>query len=499
MGLGPRHPVRRSRTPPRAPQPSTSRRVSAFLRARTARLNELPPEHLAVSLRKILFYDLVAVEEYETLARTLDHLHRRLAPSKAGLVQLGRNEPPGDWVRAVVASGRRGVSTGRAWVFGDKDGPQPLYYANVTVATVSASYLCLSILTTPTTTFQEAYRAGVMDAVDGDFRLSLPDWRSFLTRWAWRQGFMESITGTDAPRSRRLNALLLEANRQLVRHLRRRGGVGMSARGPLPFTEVVGVEATSDEMPDPRGRATTQAPYWHRMQLSPFQGNPYVYRWLRLARLRRDSHVPIPAYQIAVSLPEARDQADADPMIHSEDAVDRVFRYRAHQLAELLAVEARLDEIGRDARRVRDQIGPSLRPAASLSVLRLRQAARTSNTLNALRFQQDRLGSEVEEERLARSARDIRGLRRFSFRRGHSRTDFLDDWAAGVAFVRTRNEERLRVLANAFETRLQLHNVASTTALQGAVLVLTIVLLLLTLLMVPKVAWDAVRDVAGLG
>lgn len=469
-----------------------------FFESGTEKWDALPPQELAVSLRKILFYDLVAVEEYEALARTLDHLHRRLAPARGSLARSFRNEPPGDWIRDVVMSGKRGASTGRGWVFGDKDGLQPLYFAEVTVATVSSSYLCLTILATPTTTFQEAYRSGVMDEVRGDFRLSLPDWRSFMTRWAWRQGFMESITGTDAPRSRRLNALLLDANRQVVGHLRRRGGVGMSARGPLPFTEVVGVEATSAEMPDPRGRSNSAPSYWHRMPLSPFRGNPYVHQWLRFDRLRRDARAPVPAHQLVASLPDARAQADADPLIQSEDAVDATLRYRAHQLAELLAVEARLDEIGRDARRVRDQIGSALRPSASFSVLRLRRDARTSNALNALRFQQDRLGSEVEEEHLTRFARDIRGLRRFPFRKGQPRTDFLDDWEAHVRFVGKRNEARLRVLAEAVETRLQLHSVASATALQAAVLFLTVVLLLLTLLMVPEAAWDAVRDFVGL-
>ena len=270
----------------------------------------------------------------------------------------------------------------------------------------------------------------------------------------------------------------------------------MAARGPLPFVEVVSVERPSKAFPDPRGLDYPKEAFWHDLPLKGSLYRPYIYRWLRLSRLGRRLHVEVPAHQILVSAPEARAEAEADPHSSSDDATHARLYYGGGFLGAMLAVKALFIEVSRDARHARNRIGPRLRPRTSFSVWKLRRDAQTLSDLNTLQYQQDRLWNEIEQNETGDYlAGEIRGLRRFGYRKGEGRSTFVEDWKADIEHLHTRNDARLRRLSTAFETRVRLHNVASATALQAAVLVLTIVLLVLTVLMVPDSTWSRLGDI----
>jgi hypothetical protein len=279
-----------------------------------------PPEGLDLELQKIIFYDIYSIEEYDKLERGIKKIRKNypLPPSSLGrLFDINRDHK--SWFdKARIATFAAGMTpAGMPYFEGMKGkyGPRYSKYANLWLIGITPSFVCLTIIIEPDEKLKAAYSAIIKERASIDLKLTLPNikfGRSTLRYWH-RIG--ESWGNALHVRQRTLDELLLKANQEIVRILRKHIGAGLAVQGPLPFIEVITVNQTFRKLPPHSGKVKEfpkdfNSSFWESIGYGILLSNPYLFKYLRFYWMRRNRHYDLYAHQMLISTPDFKKSKD---------------------------------------------------------------------------------------------------------------------------------------------------------------------------------------------
>lgn len=458
-----------------------------------------PADGVYPTLRRIIFYDIYSIEDFDQLDIGLQKIQDAFQPPKGSFARvIERRKEHSSWLdKARSSTFSAGMTTLGALYFDGSAEVDYFKYARLWLTGISPSFVCLSIIAEPSEKLKTAYASAIEGPTPIDQRITFPNLGLRSGSWRNWYRFGESWGSAIKARHRILDELFLEANQQLVRVLRKDVNSGLSTRGPLPFIEILTIEKPLSDIPTSRGKSTDDIDigdleFFGSIGSEVAFTNPYVFKWLRFTKIKRSEHYNLHAHQMLISLADFRGAGDYKDEEETLSKLAMRLYYLAPQLCSTLSIRALFYRLQQDIIESRNALVPSLNynRRSSPKIRGLKRSINRLSYLNSLQFQQERIWAELNSKnQISFLTRGLKGARRYPYKKGR-RVDFLDDWLRDIETLKESNEQLMDVLRPAYQEMLSLKNILATYWLQMAVFALTFILLILTTLMVPSKAWE---------
>lgn len=458
------------------------------------------PKEADVRLEHLLYGDLYAVEDFDELKYGMDRLFREheVTIPKYGSWRWH------EWVNQRK-NGAGGLATNNIGYL-DLSEASLLFRSCHVMALGMEGYVALGLKFTPSEECRNKIKELLAEGGKPTILFTMPNLLnslsdlSLFSRTRYFLGFSREPRSADL--QRKIDRFFLRCNREAADLLENHIGSGLAPRQPLPSLEIISTDISRNELvshdEDRRKKGSSKRSFrnrfWRNIGQHAPPTNPWRWEWGQLYRTWRSDEYGFRSHQMVVhraDLVQLEDYRidDREPR-EGETKFDLALRaYLIHRVGEFGALLAIREQFLRFRDRLvnlRNLLSPQLRNQSSTGLLLkvLIKGTEVLSEINAVRFSQARLWSQVNREKVKNWLfRSSRGAKR-SQRESEEAVDFVEDWTDEVKTLKNGNQNRLQRIDSAYEKLFTIFNAHATVLLQFTVAGLTVLLLWLTILMV---------------
>lgn len=459
-----------------------------------------PPEGADIELERFLYGDLYPVEDFDELKFGMDQLFR----AHESTFPTYRSERWHEWVEQRKDE-VGGVATSSVGYLDLSDACTFLKDCHVTAFGIEG-YVFLGLNFTPSEECRDEFEDLVTERSETTSILTLPNlfkpiFNLSLFSWVrYSLGFRRE--SESAVLRREIDRFFLRCNREVADLLGSHIGSGLSPESPLPSLEIISTDIPRNQLLSYReekrkensSEQSLRHQFWTSIGHRPPLINPWRWEWGQLYRTRRSDEYKSRGYQMVVHRPDLVELEDyrIDDREPGEEATHFGLALRAYltdrtgRFGALLAIQEQFLRFRDRLVNLRNLLSPQLRNRSGIGLLLkvVRKGTEVLSDLNAVRFSQKRLWSQVEKRRVRGWLfGSLHGAKR-SKRDSKETVDFVDDWSDEIETLRNENQSRLERIESAYDKLFSIVNARVTFLLQITVVGLTFLLLWLTFLMV---------------
>ena len=244
------------------------------------------------------------------------------------------------------------------------------------------------------------------------------------TRYSF--GFRRESESRDL--QRKTDQFFLKCNREAADLLENHIGSGLAPRQPLPSLEVISTDLSRDELishdEDRRtngaSKQTLRNQFWRNIGQRSTPINPWRWEWGQLYRTRRSDKYGFRSHQMVVHRPDLvqlgdyriDDREPREGETNFDLALSAYLRYRSVRLGALLAIREKFLRFRDRLVDLRNLLSPQLRSRSNAGLLLkvVRKGAEILSGINAVRFSQNRLWSQIKDSRASTPESCVTGV-----------------------------------------------------------------------------------------
>ncbi len=451
-----------------------------------------------LTLEEVVYYDIYPIEEFTNLRKGLSKIIRRYRYPKGSLgLLMHRFDRANDFLSDLQKFKFRGGSCGAGAVyFSESSNFECIDSVRLSVAIINPSYICLILIAEPSKYFKAKFHEISKLAEKIDEKIIFPNIKYGLSNLRNWHRFGHSSGNIIDFKHRELDELFLQANKEIVKCLRNNIKGGMSMWGPIPQIEIISTNEKLDNVVTDiykRNDLTDSQKqfdaYLEYVGYSSRRLKPYSMEGANLYKIHRSKHYNLSAYQFLISLNKS--ESDSEDNIAYRNEILSDLNYLYSNLCVSLSIKDYLQFISDNLFELHKRISKVLEKETSkgISLLGFKKNISKTAKINLLKFQQNRFWHEITEQKTFSYLKN----RMIEFRReaynweddNDTSKIFLSDLEENTSNLKKSNDGIIEYLESANDQLLQLKNIVVGTRLQYAVVALTILLLVITLLLIP--------------
>jgi hypothetical protein len=453
-----------------------------------------------LNLKEIVYYDLFSIEELDNLEKGLSKIiekNRWPKNSFANIVDRDNKSTP--HIKNFQKSRTYGGYTraGSAYLVNNSNF-QLLDSIQIWLTNITSSYVSLTIVAKPSTKFKDEFYNLSKKTEQMDARIIFPNIKFGIKNIHNWYRFGHSLGNILDTKQRKLDELFLNANKEIVKYLRKYVKAGMGMLGPIPQIEVIGTTEPLNSIPEGYNQNATELEKQFKayLEIIGYSSNiikPFKNEWGYLYSARRSRYYKITAYQILSR--EGLNEYDNDKILAETNYLNPVLCSTLSPLIYLKFISESLFEMNKVV-----SATLSKETVKRISFGGLGKSIARTATINWLKFQQLRIWTEFLE-RKSLSWLKIEGysFKRSAYKHEEDRDDmdFEDEVLEAMRRVKESNDAEIKYLEGANTLFLTLKNTVINNRLQLTITILTLVLLIITVLLLPKEILNSLEEIWG--
>lgn len=279
-----------------------------------------------------------------------------------------------------------------------------------------------------------------------------------------------------------IDEFFLDANKYVVKFLRKYVGAGLAPKGPLKNIEVLKLKQSLKIISQ---NDICQKNFFNTLG-KMFYHLPYYTDWYQLYQIKRSKHYNFDNYQALLSETDYIANIKEEKLEDIEDKIYHHFTFILTELGTLLSLESMLDDLNKTVINLRNKLTKHIldRSVIKLSKNSVIKDSLQFALLNETHFKYQRIYNELDKDFIKRFfSRDTKDLNRDKYK-DDGKVHFTEDIFMMIDKKTKFIENQIQYLKTSYSDYIHLRFTKSNYNFQLILIILTIVLAVLTSLLV---------------